>query len=255
MQCLNRSLNWSILMRRYNSASTKPIKMFNTECVIGLAVRVFNENGKTVTKAPQFVTQYDPTGTFNEKPPKGARTGESNKEKVLALLKAGNKPTANEIKTSKELVERLKGHIMLNELKGQKANEFTGSIADLTSSIECPQFGIGTIVWLPKVVSDIASNEAKQEEIQSIGVTSEFFGKPKDKVALTITPIRSRFVGHIAKSNVTAMVDGNLVSFWFPTDMELNKPISITGRIKDHIVDTYLYNNKVTRINFVKKTK
>ena len=229
-------------VRTFRRNSRKKVEMLNTEQVLGLSIRVFNECGGTVTKAPQWgveVAEED--------------KGKSNKEKVLALLDAEIQPTADEVQTAKEMAARLHGKLVMNELKGAKHNEFMSNIADFTKDEEIPKFGVGTVVWLPKVANDIQKQEDEQEKMQSIGVDSQFIGRVKDKVELTVVPIKTRFVDHIGKHSITATVNGDLVSFWFKDSLPVNKPITVRGRIKDHQVDKWLFNNKVTRLNFVKE--
>lgn len=223
----------------YRSKKKQP--MHNMDNVLGFVVRVFNDQGNMVVKAPAWGEQVAKEDQ-----------GKSNKEKVLALLESGTKPSKEEIDEGRKMASQLQGKVVLNELSGVRTNDFMANVNTNSQGDEIEQRGIGIVVWLPKVAKDLDTAEKEQETMQVSGSTSEFIGKVKDKLTLDIVPIKVRKVVSIGKFSVTGTVDGNLVTFWHSDEPEVGKQMTVSARVKEHKQCQYHFQNNVTQLHYVK---
>lgn len=215
--------------------------MHNMDTVLGFVVRVFNDQGNMVVKAPAWGEQVAKEDL-----------GKSNKEKVLALLESGTKPSKEEIVEGRRMASQVQGKVVLNELSGVRTNDFMANVNANSQGDEIEQRGIGIVVWLPKVAKDLDAAEKEQETMQVTGSASQFIGKVKDKLTLDVVPIKVRKVVSVGKFSVTGTVDGNLVTFWHSDELEVGKKTTMKARVKEHKKCQYHFQNNVTQLHYVK---
>jgi len=140
----------------------------------------------------------------------------------------------------------------MDALTGAKVALFVKNVMSLLEEDTVGDRNFGTIVWLPKLYSDMVARDETRMELAHFAVTSKYVGKIKDKVEINFAPLTVnyhreyncfRHLGHDG--------NGNLIGFLHKTQLSG----TIRGRVKKQEVSRYHSNARVTYLNYVQEVK
>jgi hypothetical protein len=212
----------------------------NTQEAVAIAIHAFRTNKNKVVK---FEEKTDNTVYL------------PNKQYLLEHLTAPSVVITDDLRAEADrIIQKLGQAITLGELTNRPVSDFAKTVNKtiVKETLQPKDFGIA--VWLPKVVADIDARELVQENTYQYISTSKHVGKPKEKMALEITVIERRWIKNFDRWAVVGNdQNGNLISFLTHHDSLTQGQLSIVGKVKNHIRDTYRANAHVTQFNYVKK--
>jgi hypothetical protein len=204
--------------------------------VVAIAIHAFRTNKNKVIK---FETKEDTTVYL------------ANKQ----YLYLNTVEITDELRTEADrIVQRLSQSITMGELTGRPVSSFAKTVYEAVSKETVQPRDFGIAVWLPKVVADIEARDAVQETTFQFLNTSKHIGKLKEKIGVEFTVIERRWIRNFDRWAVVGHDEnGNLISFLTHQE-KLTEPgtFNISGKVKNHIRDSYRANARVTQLNYVK---
>lgn len=149
--------------------------------------------------------------------------------------------------------QQLEYIVTMSVLIQGRTNPFTEDCAKLVSADSVGTKHFGTLVWIPKLVSDNQAKETAKIRSAQLEHSSKYIGKLSDRIELNFNLIEKRYINNINCWAAYGHTDeGNLVKFLTKYE-ELCNNGTIRGRIKEITRDTYRNNAQVTSLNHVKK--
>lgn len=143
--------------------------------------------------------------------------------------------------------------VTMSMLVTGRINSFTEDCFKLVSGETVGTKHFGTLVWIPKLVSDNQVKETAKIRSAQLEHSSKYIGKLSDRVEFNFNLIEKRYVSRINCWAAYGHTDeGNLVKFLTKHEDLCNNGI-IRGRIKETSRDPYRNNAQVTSLNHVKK--
>lgn len=177
----------------------------------------------------------------------------TSKDLIMQVLEGKLLPTQADY----ELAETAKDAIILdNTLRllkgGAPKTGFQLSMLQLLEKDMDTVSAAGLVAYVPNTYEQIKKREVKQETIAELAITSEYLGKPGDKVTFTLTVMESRYLQQFNCYSVTGYDENrNLVSF-LTAKAECTESAKYSGKIKKTEESQYHGNARVTSLNFVK---
>jgi hypothetical protein len=178
----------------------------------------------------------------------------TNKELIQHVLLGDILPTQADY----DLAETARDAILLsNTLRllkgGAPATGFQSSMFALLEKDMGTMSDAGLVAYVPNTYDQLKERETKQETIAELSVTSEYLGKPGDKVTFVLTVMDKRFLQQINCFSVTGTdASNNLVSFLTARE-DCTVSGNYSGKIKSVQESKYHNGARVTSLNFVKK--
>jgi hypothetical protein len=178
----------------------------------------------------------------------------TNKDLILQCLEGKALPTQADC----DLADTAKDAILLsNTLRllkgGAPAVNFQASVLALLEKDMDTFSAAGLVAYVPNMYEQLKAREAKQETIAELAVTSEYLGKPGDKVTFVLTVMEKRYLQQFNCFSVTGTdANNNIVSFLTAKE-DCTVSGKYSGKVKSAQESKYHGNARVTSLNFVKK--
>jgi hypothetical protein len=150
------------------------------------------------------------------------------------------------------IIQYLEQTVIMQSLKSTPDRFLAQVSATLANKlVNVKDFGI--IAWAPHLVDQYQKKDHVRETSARYEYTSRYIGKVGDKLEMNFTLIEKRYIQTIDCFSVFGVTDNdNLVFYWAKTLDKVCEVGKISGRIKEHKLDEYRNNAKVTVLNYVK---
>lgn len=172
---------------------------------------------------------------------------------ILSVLE---EVTALPLDHAKEMVDTIVNGVTLRILKGLKVSPFVIKVSELLQDpnrlIPAHQFNILTFV------PSVHDTFEQDNKLIDLVYNSKHVGVRKENVILDLKILSSKII-HWAEGEFCIALaldaDGHFYSFNPKKVIDVTDDFSykIKAKIKDHIIDKYTQNAKVTRLNYVKE--
>ena len=174
---------------------------------------------------------------------------------ALACLKlVETDPTVKERAT--EIIEHFQQSLTFKKLSST-LNGFEERVAGFIMNDRVDRFGVSVAASLPKSFKVDQKREEFSDMMNKFKRTSEYVGKPSQRVSLDLNVIDIKYLRNFGNFIVTTVYDDkHIVKFFWNKDPDLTKvmdgkTISITARVKGHEISKYT-NCKETMLNYMK---
>lgn len=177
-----------------------------------------------------------------------------NKDLMIKLLSGTEDYTVTDEDRAlaQDAIQSLQQTRTLTILKGSRFSTFVSTLCDLFEQEMVNGFDVGLASYLPKVYNSQLERQAKTEKLTELVYSSQFLGKPGDKITFTLNVLETRYVPQYASFGVFGDDgNGNLISFLTGKE-QCTVSGKYTAKIKRTATDPYHDNANVTTVNFVK---
>lgn len=155
---------------------------------------------------------------------------------------------------AQEMIDTVANGFVVRVLKGAKISEFQQNLNALLQNsaekITARKFNV--LSYTPNVYETFK----KEESLTDIAYNSKFVGNVRDSIQLDLKILRCTFIQSYGFYVALAQdVEGNLYAFNPKGMLNETKDFSykVKAKIKAHVIDKYVGNAQVTRLNYVKE--
>lgn len=175
-----------------------------------------------------------------------------NRQIVDNVLNGTETATDQDRALALQIKQDLGHHEVMSAIMGRGLNTFVGDVVARIRQETMPAFGIGSVVWAPKIHADIMKSQDVQQEIALLSHNSKYIGRVGDKLVLEFYTISERYstqydcwryTGHDGKGNLVGFLTKNKLT---------NTVVKIKGRIKSTQIGK-LTSGQTTYLNYVKE--
>jgi hypothetical protein len=216
------------------------LKSFPTLELLATAVAAYEHNENTIVRNPTTI---------------GNKGYVSNRQLISDYLEGRGGPfVVNDIhrKQADGIVQYLEQTVIMQSLKSTP-DRFLAQISTILANKEVSIKDVGIVAWAPKLVDDYQKKDRVREVSARYEHHSRYVGHPRDKVTIDFTLIEKRYVPSFDSYAVYGVDNhGNLLFYWAKSLDKVCEVGKISGRIKDHKLDEYRGNARVTVLNYVK---
>lgn len=217
-------------------------KTFQTLSALAASIAVYDHNQKTILRA-----SFKNNGVEFQ----------ANRLLIENYLEGQAVPfTVNKKHTekAKEFSTYLQHTSMMRTLKQPRKDQFLSMVASLVANEEISSRDLGVLAWAPKLVEKYQQQDNVCQLSARFERQSNYIGSLNDKITVNFKLIESRYVPRMDCYAVYGYtLDENLIFYWAKGPDRVVENGEITGRVKEHKIDTYRNNARVTVLNYVKK--
>lgn len=214
-------------------------KSYPTLDVISAAIAAYESNGRNILRNPV----------------RGDLTQDPNRQLITNYLEGNGAPfVVNDFhrKEADGIVQYLQQTVIMQSLKGTP-DRFLGQAVELISAQTVSTRDFGIVAWVPKLADDYQRKDRVREISARYEHHSRYVGHARDKIVTNFTLLEKRYIKSLDCWAVYGYDDaGNLLFYWARTLDKVCEVGRISARIKDHRVDEYRNNARVTVLNYVK---
>ena len=178
----------------------------------------------------------------------------SDKHALACLKLVETDPTVKQ--RALEIIEHFQQSLTFKKLSST-LNGFEERVAGFIMNQTVDRFGVSVAASLPKSFKVDQKREEFADMINKFKRTSEYVGKPSQRVSLELKVIDIKYLRNFGNFIVTTIYDdAHIVKFFWNKDPDLTKvmdgkTLSVTARVKTHELSKYT-NCKETMLNYMK---
>ena len=149
-------------------------------------------------------------------------------------------------------ISAVQGDAVMRVLKGQRLNDFSHALVELTKQETATARDCGLMAFLPKTYAGQLERATREEQVAGLASASDYIGRVGEKVTVEFTLIDKRFLQQYNCWSVFGQdASGNCVSFLTQHEKLANNG-RIQGKIKRLEQNQYRNGAKTTALNYVK---
>jgi len=216
-------------------------KSYSALDVVASAVAAYDHNDHTIVRA----TVHNKDGTRID----------ANRQLMADCVEGMQQPfVVNDFhrKEADGIIQYLQQTVIMQSLKGTP-DRFLAQAVELMSAQTISIRDFGIVAWAPKLSNDYQRKDHVREISARYEHHSRYVGHPRDRITTTFTLLEKRYIKSLDSWAVYGYDDaGNLLFYWARTMDKVCETGKISARIKDHKVDEYRNDARVTVLNYVK---